>query len=435
MSETKPAPASLLFVDDEANILSSLKRLFRPLGYHIHTATGGAEGLELLACESVDLIISDMRMPEMSGAEFLEQAAVRWPNTVRILLTGYSDLGSTIDAVNKGHIYRYVSKPWIDHELTLLVQRALELKQLKDEKSTLEALTLRQNEELAELNATLEKRVEARTEEVRQTMGFLEQAHTSLKEQYTTSVKVFANLIELREGITGEASAGHARRVADQAYQLGAALQLSESALKDLLFAALLHDIGKIALPDTLLKRPYDEMNARERKIFEKHPVLGQAALVALEPLHAASDLIRSHHEQFNGNGYPDHLQGEQIPLGARILSVVDDFDTLLAETGATQQEASAALLKERDRRYDAKVVNHFIQLLEAGKFDTTTPTEQSIKSGGLENGMVLTRDLVAHNGVLLLAKGGLISNELISKISQLEKAVDYEFTFYVDSD
>ncbi len=437
MNGTESTPASLLFVDDEANILSSLKRLFRPLGYRIHTATGGAEGLELLAREPVDLIISDMRMPEMNGAEFLEQAAARWPDTMRILLTGYADLNSTIDAVNKGRIYRYVSKPWIDHELTLLVQEALEFKQLKDEKKRLEALSIRQNEELTELNATLEQKVAARTEELRQAMGFLEQAHASLKSQYTTSINIFANLIELREG--SASGAGHARRVAEQARQLGIAMGLPEDKVQDLLFAALLHDIGKIALPDELLKRPYDELDAQQRKVFEQHPALGEAALVALEPLHAAAELIRAHHEQFDGHGYPDRLQGEQIPLGARILAIVDDFDALLTGTlfrhHHTHQEACNFLLEERGHRYDPKIVNRFIQLLEADEERTITLTEQCLKSGGLKSGMVLTRDLITHNGVLLLAKGHRLSDELINKIAQLEKAVDYDLSFHVEGE
>ena len=106
------AQATLLFVDDEANILSSLKRLFRPLGYRIFTAESGAQGLEIMERETVDLVVSDMRMPEMNGAQFLEKVREKWPETVRILLTGYAEIGATIEAINKGQIYRYISKPW-----------------------------------------------------------------------------------------------------------------------------------------------------------------------------------------------------------------------------------------------------------------------------------------------------------------------------------
>lgn len=202
-------PATILFVDDETNILSALKRLFRPLGYRIITAESGAAGLLVLEENTVDLVISDMRMPEMNGAQFLEQVRQKWPDAVRILLTGYADVGSTIAAINKGEIYRYIAKPWDDNDIVLTVRHALERKNLELEKQRLEALTLKQNEELKDLNANLEAKVRERTEEVRQTMGLLEVAHKQLKESYLTSLKVFSNLMELREGAMGEIGRAH----------------------------------------------------------------------------------------------------------------------------------------------------------------------------------------------------------------------------------
>lgn len=157
MSETVSEPASqtqqaaieppaLLFVDDEANILSALKRLFRPLGYRIFTAESGAAGLQVFEQNTIDLVISDMRMPEMNGAQFLEQVRQKWPDAVRILLTGYADVTSTIDAINKGEIYRYIAKPWDDNDITMTVKHALERKKLELEKQRLEKTTLQQNE-------------------------------------------------------------------------------------------------------------------------------------------------------------------------------------------------------------------------------------------------------------------------------------------------
>ena len=162
--------ATLLFVDDEVNVLSALKRLFRPFGYRIFTAEGGAQGLEIMARETVDIVVSDMRMPEMDGAQFLQKVCKKWPDTVRILLTGYAEIGATIDAINKGHIYRYISKPWEDNDIVLAIQQALRQKQLEEANLGLEELTRKQNEELKELNANLEKKVYARTDELRRTM-------------------------------------------------------------------------------------------------------------------------------------------------------------------------------------------------------------------------------------------------------------------------
>lgn len=159
-------PWRILCVDDETNILSALRRLFRQNGYQISIAGSGAEGLKVLEAEPFDLVISDMRMPEMDGAQFLERVFRLYPDTVRILLTGYADITSTISAINKGQIYRYVSKPWDDQELLTTVRQALDLKALQREKLRLEALTARQNDELKALNLSLEEKVQARTQEL-----------------------------------------------------------------------------------------------------------------------------------------------------------------------------------------------------------------------------------------------------------------------------
>jgi response regulator RpfG family c-di-GMP phosphodiesterase len=428
-------PATLLFVDDEANILSALKRLFRPHGYRIFTAGGGAEGLEIMARETIDLVVSDMRMPEMNGAQFLEQVTLKWPETVRILLTGYAEIGATIDAINKGQIYRYISKPWEDNDIVIAVKHALERKQLKHEKERLELLTKKQNEELKELNESLEDKVKARTEEVRQTMGFLEVAHEKLKKGFITSVTVFANLIELREG----AMAGHSRRVANDARKLAKRLDMSDNEAQDVMLAALLHDIGKMGLPDRLLQKPFGQLTNEEREEVVKHPAKGQAALMALEQLHPAAALIRAHHERFDGMGFPDGIAGFAIPMGARILAVVNDYDALqsgaLLAKSLKPAEAQEFLLESRGKRYDPQVVDAYIAMLGGGG-QPAAPTgpELALKSPQLQPGMALTRDLVTRDGVMLLAKDYLLDEGLIHQIRSFEKSDGSILTIYINA-
>ena len=162
--------AVLLFVDDEPNVLKALRRLFYDENYMIYLAAGGTEGLEILHSHAVDLIISDMRMPELNGVEFLSQVVEEWPDTIRILLTGYADLQSTIDGVNKGRIFSYCNKPWNDQELKLLVRNALGQKFLREDRDRLSAIIQQQNEELSLLNDRLEERVEQRTSELENTL-------------------------------------------------------------------------------------------------------------------------------------------------------------------------------------------------------------------------------------------------------------------------
>jgi len=428
-------PSRLLFVDDEANILSALKRLFRPLGYVIYTAESGEAGLEVLAREPIDLVVSDMRMPAMSGAEFLEKVRQRWPDAVRILLTGYADVASTIAAINRGEIYRYISKPWDDNDVVLVVRQALERKFLEQEKRRLEALTRRQNEELKDLNAHLEEKVKARTEELRQALTSLEQAHEQLKKGYLTSIQVFANLMEMREGTM----AGHARRVAETAHMLARKMGFTATEAQDVMVAGLLHDIGKIGLPDYLIGKPFPTLTHEERTAVAKHPAKGSAALMALEQLKGAAKIIRGHHERYDGLGFPEGQSGLAIPLGARILALANDYDNLLSGylTARTmnKREALDFVIEARGKRYDPTVVDAFVEAVSKQVEAAQVVAEATFTSNHLRPGMVLTRDVASRDGLLLLAKGHVLEDSLIEQLCSFEKADGKTLVVHVRAD
>ncbi|MER2504843.1 MAG: HD domain-containing phosphohydrolase [Azonexus sp.] len=398
----------ILCVDDEANILSALRRLFRQNGYTISVAGGGAEGLEILETQEFDLVISDMRMPEMDGARFLEQVFKRYPETVRILLTGYADITATIEAVNKGQIYRYVSKPWNDQELLLTVQQALDLKALQREKLRLEALTVRQNDALKALNLSLEEKVQARTQE-------LALANEKLKGSFITSVKVFSNLIELREGNL----AGHSRRVADLARKIANKLGMTPREAQDVFLAGLMHDIGKIGLSDDVLAKAVTQMTGEDLGAYRKHPAKGEQALMALDELRGAAKIIRGHHERFDGEGYPDALAGFAISLGARVLAVANDYDGLqigiVAPRRLSPEDARKMIASGRGKRYDPTVVDAFLAVLGGAEPEGTSET--AVPVANLKPGMVLARDLMTREGVMLLAADYRLDANLIRQI------------------
>lgn len=427
-------PPTLLFIDDETNILAALKRLFRPLGYNIFTAESGAEAIAILEKETVDLVICDMRMPQMSGAEVLEQVRTRWPDIVRILLTGYADLGSTIAAINRGEIYRYISKPWDDNDITLIVRDALERKHLLAEKQRLEALTQQQNEELKVLNASLEDKVRQRTEALQNAMASLAEAHEKLKKGYFTTIQVFANLMELRKGTM----AGHSRRIAELCCAVAKRMGLSAQEIQDLEVAALLHNIGKIGLPDHLLDKPYNELSYAERTEFEKHPVKAAAALMALDELVGAARLIHCHHEHFDGLGYPSGLKGYDIPLGARILLVCSDYDALqtglMGSANLSNADAAKMIANARGARYDPDVVDIFKELAENTPRIGHVETEFLVTSAQLKNGMLLTRDVVTRDGMLLLIKDTVLNAAHIEQIHDFERADGHPLTIYSHS-
>ncbi|RKT58652.1 response regulator receiver modulated metal dependent phosphohydrolase [Azonexus fungiphilus] len=433
MTDTGTAP-SLLLVDDEPSILSALRRLFRPQGYRIFTAESGAAGLAILEQETIDLVISDMRMPEMDGATFLKAVRQRWPRAMRILLTGYADITSTVSAINEGEIYRYIAKPWDDTEMLTVVREACERQRLESENRRLTALTQAQNDELKTLNASLEQKVAERTAELRQALSFVEQAHGELKKSFMTSVQVFAGLIELRSGPAGKQLAGHGRRVAEHARAVARRLALSDGEAQNIMLAGLLHDIGKIGLPDDLLGKPWNTLSGEQRALVMKHPAIGQNILIGIERFRDAALIVRHHHECYDGSGYPDRLAGLAIPLGARILMVANDYDALqvgtLVQRPLKPAEALDFIAENSGKRYDPGVVEVFVKLI--GETLKEGPVELPLRTMHLKPGMTVSRDLMHRDGYLLLAAGSVLKAEIISQLVRMEQVEQHNLTVHI---
>lgn len=405
---------TILCVDDEPNILSAMKRLFRSTGHRVLTAECGAAALALLETESVDLIISDMRMPLMTGAELLQQVRSRWPHVTRLLLTGYADMASTIAAINEGQIHRYITKPWNDDEILMLVKDAFERQALQAEKDRLEALTIRQNDALKALNATLEDKVEARTAE-------LALVNDRLKKGYFNSIKTFSNLIELRGGQL----MGHARKVADLARKTAQILGLDQVASHEVFIAALMHDIGHIGLSDQLLAKPVSKMNPEEAARYRLHPIFGEQALLVLDDMQPVATLIRAHHERYDGKGFPDGLQADAIPLGARILAIADTYEDLqsghVISECLSPSDARVMINRGRGSQFDPVVLDAFLSLF-AKPAQPSVHRNLKLRTDELKPGMVLANDFLSPEGVLLLAADHVLTAELILRIRAFEK-------------
>ncbi|MFT6913835.1 MAG: response regulator RpfG family c-di-GMP phosphodiesterase [Motiliproteus sp.] len=423
---------SLLFVDDEPNILSSLRRLFRSLGYNIFVAESGREGLEILRQHPIDLVISDMRMPEMDGAKFLEQVANGYPDTVRILLTGFSDIGSTVEAINKGSIYRYISKPWNDSEITLTVRQALKTKSLERDKRQLTAQVEHQYAELQNLNSTLEQRVRSRTEELQQVADMLDLAYQQLADSYQGTIQVFSGLISMREALSGR----YAQKVAELAKTMAKALGLTDEETRHIYFAGLLHELGKLGLPDNLLGQPIYSLNPEDLKKYRYHPVDGQAALMAVEELQLTATLIGTYEEYYDGTGFPKGLKGRDIPIGARILSIAKDYygyktGKLLPRPLSTRA-ALGEIQRHSHKLYDPALVDLLGVLVERRLAAAETLQEVKLGTKELVAGMKLARNLYNISDMLLLTKGRVLNEMLIRKLVQLEKHEGHGYEVYV---
>jgi len=418
-----PAQAVLLLVDDEPSILSALRRLFRPLGHKVLLAESGAAALAILAQEPVDLVLSDMRMPGMDGAQLLQAVRERWPEVARLLLTGYADIGSTIAAINQGEIQRYIAKPWDDQELLLAVREGLERRRLRQENQRLLALTQAQNEQL-------ERRVAARTAELSQVNAMLEQAFGQLRQNFLLSIKVFAGLLELREG----SLAGHAERVGRLAQRLALALKLSESQQQDCYAAGLLHEVGKLSLPDALLRKPVSAMRDEELVRWRRYPLLGEAALMPLSDLRGAARLLRSHQERLDGQGFPDGLAGSELPLAAQIVGLAATFEGLqagrLSERRHDATQARAVIRGAAGSHWAPALVEAFEALMNESP--VAKPSDREMAARDLRPGMVVARDLLSPQGTLLLAAGFVFDAAVIRTIQELVAREGLHIVFHI---
>ncbi len=402
---------TVLCVDDEPNVLSSLQRVLHRGGLRVLTAPGGSAAIEVMERERVDVLLSDMRMPGMDGVHLLGVANERWPTTMRLLLTGHSDQADTVRAINGGKIFGYLSKPWDNDQLLATIHRAAEFGHLQREKERLQALTQWQNDELRELNGELEARVERRTAQ-------LAEANSKLRRSYMTSIKVFAQLIEQRSGQL----VGHGRRVAEFSRRIALAMGCNDETVHHVFVAGLLHDIGLIGMPDSVLQKPTSQHDADQQSLYRMHSTLGEHALMALDDLQPVAALIRSHHERFDGTGFPDRLAGEHIALGARILAVADSYDELLCEPGSgpAQRQQDAVLRMMRRRRgaqYDPKVLDAFFKLLAAPE-PGRPATTRTVSWTDLHPGMTLATDLISPRGTMMLAADLVLTKDVIDRLS-----------------
>lgn len=422
-STAEQNPARILLVDDEINITRALRRLLSSCtDYEIHTATSGAEGLEMLkTLPAFALIISDQRMPQMSGVEFFSEACRLHPETIRILLTGYTDINASIAAINQGAVYRYLSKPWQDDELLAAVDEAVKHYQLAQENKRLNALVALQKEELLQWNQRLKQRVMEQTSQIRAKSDALAEKNQRLRSSFNETIAVMAGLIEMRD----RKAPGHSRNVAELVGAMAKALRLDEDEINRCRAAAQLHDIGKIAFSDELLKKNPQHLDNHQRREYCQHVIRGQAAIDPVPELRELGLMIRHHHEKFDGSGFPDGLVGQNIPLGARLIAVADFFEHKLHDfpEAAAYDEALAVIDPEWGTRLDPKLKRAFknaaTKVFSVMDFSSTL-VERKLSPAALEEGMQLLHNLYTGTGVLLLKKGTIFTVENIEAIHRI---------------
>lgn len=336
MIEDRPVPARLLIVDDEPEVRSVLSDLLG-ISFECTEASSAEEAIEKLKTGSFQLVISDITMSGMTGLEMIPHVKAISPETVIVMISGMQTIESAIEALRLG-AFDYLMKPFDLRQAEAAVARALEHHELITAKARYEN--------------HLEELVEQRTVE-------LDRALDSLEDAYRSTLRALTAALETRDAETH----GHSERVVTFSLRLGHEYGLATPQMKALEFGSLLHDIGKIGVPDQILRKPA-KLTEEEWVRMREHPLHGQQILRGIEFLEGAARVVGQHHEKWDGSGYPLGLKAEDIDICARIFSVADAFDAITSDRVYREGRSYEAAAKELDEwagtQFDPRVVEAF---------------------------------------------------------------------------
>jgi response regulator RpfG family c-di-GMP phosphodiesterase len=335
MSET-PSKPRLLIVDDEAEVRGVLHDLLSGT-YECGEAASAEEAIAELREKDYQLVISDITMSGMSGLEMIPHVKVVSPDTVIVMISGVQTIESAINTLRLG-AFDYLMKPFDLRQVEAAVSRALDHHEL----------------------IVAKRRYENHLEElVTQRTGELDDALNSLENAYRSTLRALTAALEARDAETH----GHSERVVTFSLRLGREYGLNSQEMKSLEFGSLLHDIGKIGVPDAILRKP-SKLTDEEWIRMREHPLHGQQILRDIKFLEGASRVVAQHHEKWDGSGYPLGLKGDEIDICARIFSVADAFDAITSDRvyrrGRTYEAAAQELDEWVGRQFDPKVVEAF---------------------------------------------------------------------------
>jgi putative nucleotidyltransferase with HDIG domain len=333
-------PARVLVVDDETPVRSMIAAALEREGYTVELAGGGREALEVLEMNAFNLVLTDIVMQDVNGLALLERIHALQPNLPVVMVTAVHDISVAIDSMRRG-AYDYLLKPFEREQLVSTVERALSHRQ---------AL-----EETRNYHQSLEEMVRARTEMLRHAMEDLEHS-------YDVTLEALGDALDLKDSETE----GHSKRVTAYAIALARAMGIPPDEIKTIARGAFLHDIGKMAIPDDILRKP-GKLTPEEQLVMREHCARGYHMLRKIPFLAGAAEIVYCHQEHYDGGGYPNGLRGREIPVGARIFAVADTLDAITSDRPYRKARgfdtAREEVLRCSGTQFDPAVVEVFLKI------------------------------------------------------------------------
>jgi response regulator RpfG family c-di-GMP phosphodiesterase len=415
--------AKILFVDDEKQMLTALNRVFRGKTYTVFMANSAQEALEILENETMDIIVSDMRMPEMDGATFLAKTVDLYPASRRILLTGYSDQESTVRAINEGQVHQYIMKPWDNDALKATIDSEIQEKILIAEE-TPDSLE----------NEQLQEQVNNVSTELTNAHMFADMAKEELLKQYNTTIKVISNLINLKTPTPPSMNAN----VVTHSVAMCKLIKMDKKVITEIRNAAQLFQLGKLAVNDDLVAMKINEMNEKQIRTYNKHSVKGADLLLPLNSLDYAANIIRHQNENIDGSGYPDGLKNKAIPLGSRILRIVIDYQQILNglyfKDTYSPNDALDFMGRYSGKKYDKALLNLYTKFIAQLTKTEGIQHDHLINIENLNAGMIVSRDLVTNDGLLLITKGSTLNATVIHRLEGLQEQDLQQLNVFIEN-
>jgi len=338
----------ILVVDDDESISEIMSSMLSHAGFECHSVTSGQEAIaELQSDGNYALMLSDLAMEGMDGFALLDRIRRIHPQMPVVMVTAVHDISVALAAMRSG-AYDYLLKPFERDQLLATVRRALENRRLK-------------MENLAYQNK-LETLVSARTELLQRALSELEGAMRELERSYDVTLEALGDALDLKDAETE----GHSKRVTAFTMAIARAMELPSERVRVIARGAFLHDVGKMAIPDAILRKP-GRLTPEEQMRMREHALLGYQMLRRIRFLHEPAQIVYSHQERFDGSGYPRGLKGDQIPIGARIFAVADTFDAITSDRPYRAAQSIPAARREIQKhsghQFDPNVVEAFMSI------------------------------------------------------------------------
>ena len=355
----------LLIVDDEQSIIKAVTRQLRREKYQIFTASSAESGLLIIERHNIGVVLSDFMMPGKSGIDFLERVRKIRSNIVRILFTAYASMENAISAINKVQIFKYLTKPWSAKDLNDTIRHAFDYHNLLSENERMQKEIKEKNIQLQNINENLEHLVNERT--------------ALLEDSIHEGIIMLAMAAEAKDNDTGD----HLGRIYSLTKKICLAYGLSTEKAEQIGFFSIMHDIGKIHIPDAILQKN-GALDSNEWEIMRTHCIAGEKILGEKPFYSIAREIARNHHEKWDGTGYPGGLSGYNIPLTARIVSIADVFDALTNKRKYKEawscEKALNEMINLSGKAFDPELIDIFTDIIEK-KIESHQNTQAYIDS------------------------------------------------------